>query len=265
MLRSKSSWWHSNAAALACGLLAACGSSGDNGAGSGAQNDASSGSDVEGGANSDDSGVESGADGGCAPQTVDGGLPAFVPPRQPRSACTTSQIAAYYNACWTGNGTGQGCQNFEGDPANSACIDCVISRPGATTYGPIYYLADGTAQPNSSGCIALIDGDTSPTGCAAAYQALAVCQDLACASCPNIVTGGYAQYDACFKKSANSACKSEAQSALCARSTAKYAGCLFFDFQATFRGLAQVFCAASDAGTGNDAQSSQDGSSSGDH
>jgi hypothetical protein len=148
--------------------------------------------------------------------------------------------------------------DFEGDPANSACIKCVVSPAGSTSYGAMYYLADGTAQPNTSGCVALIDGDTSATGCAAAYQALATCQDLACASCPNAATVGYAQYYACFNKSANSACRPGAQSALCAR-TAKYAGCFFFDFQATFRGLAQIFCAAGDAGTGNDAQS-QDGS-----
>jgi hypothetical protein len=103
------------------------------------------------------------SDGGadCSPQRPDAALPAFVPPHEPRSVCTAAQIKAYYDACWVFTGdAGSQCADFVGDPANSPCINCVLTPAAATKYGAIFTYPDGTT-PNTSGCIALVDGDTS--------------------------------------------------------------------------------------------------------
>ncbi len=124
----------------------------------------------------------------CSPQRPDAALPAFVPPHEPRSVCTAAQIKAYYDACWVFTGdAGSHCADFVGNPANSPCIECVLTPAGATKYGATFTYPYGTT-PNTSGCIALVDGDTSPNSCGARYQALGICQKLACQACSSTRT-----------------------------------------------------------------------------
>jgi hypothetical protein len=72
--------WATIAAALAFAPAIGCGGSSEGGA-SNASVDAS---------------IED-----CSPQQVTA-LPACVPPRTPRSACTDTQIQTYYSDCWSG-------------------------------------------------------------------------------------------------------------------------------------------------------------------
>jgi hypothetical protein len=176
----------------------------------------------------------------CSPQR----LPAFVPLTNPARVCTAAQIKAYYDACWVFTGdAGSQCTDFVGDPANSPCIDCVLTPAGATKYGATFTYPDGTT-PNTSGCIALVDGDTSPNGCGATLAS--VCQKRACQAC------SFHTYTDCFFAAPNSPTRGPfAQSASCAIAD-KYFACFFADWQSTVRGLALIFCAASVAG-GSDA------------
>ena len=78
-------------------------------------------------------GTSDGGGAACSPPRPDAALPAFVPPRESRSICTAAQIKAYYDACsvFTGD-AGSQCADFVGDPANSPCMDCVLTPAGAT-------------------------------------------------------------------------------------------------------------------------------------
>jgi hypothetical protein len=183
----------------------------------------------------------------CSPQPVDGGIPAFAPPNQPQAVCTPAQIEAYYNACWAPGSSNATCDPFNGDPANSPCIKCMYVGENAKFYGAVIAYGSGD-QTNVGGCIALVDGDASPSGCGAAYQTYVLCGNQACELCP----AGTA-YDNCQTKADFfGVCQPYAQTAQCAQAS-QYNGCFFTDFESYFRGIGQMFCAAasSDAGIGD--------------
>lgn len=192
-------------------------------------------------------GVSDAVDAACSPQPVSS-LPPFVPPNAPRSVCTSAQILAYYDACWSDTQTAATCSDFEGDPANSPCILCVRTESTAASYGAVVEWPNKHGQANIGGCIALIDGDTSTTGCGAAYEALDACREQAClASCDT--TPNSEGFGACETEAVASVCAPEAQAAQCGTANI-YEGCLFADFEAYFRGLGQLFCAGGfDAGS----------------
>jgi hypothetical protein len=95
---------------------------------------------------------------------------------------------------------------------------------------------------NRAGCIALIDGDSSPTSCAAKLQAFESCSINACLVCPY-------QYVACSAIANTSVCKSFAADAQCANN-AKYSVCNAGSLDMNFKALGRMFCAgAADSGT----------------
>jgi hypothetical protein len=246
-------------ARLVLGSVAACGTQ------SGTPLDASAGATSEevlplvdaptDGLRSNDAGEgDAGGDGdalsNCMP-SGDGAVPPFVPPNQPRSVCTSAQILALYNDCFA-SGASAACDAFYGDPANSPCIRCMLSKPTDPSWGAIVqYATDFTSLPNISGCIALVDQDAGPDGCAAACQALSVCGQNSCANmCPGGGTSaGLAVLDQCALQSQVTICAQYAQAVQCAQQPA-YDGCVFADFESSFRGLGEFFCAhGSDGGT----------------
>jgi hypothetical protein len=173
----------------------------------------------------------------CSAQPVDGGFPPFVPPNQPRSVCTPAQIEAYYDACWAPGWTDATCDPFSGDPANSPCIRCMYGDATAKSWGAVidYH---GDTFTNIAGCIALVDGDSSATGCGAAYQTFQECDDAACNACTTSTT-----YDQCEAVADFGVCQTYAQATMCSQAN-EYDGCFFADFESYFRGIGQFFCAA---------------------
>lgn len=182
----------------------------------------------------------------CSPRPIDGGFSSFTPPNAPRSVCTPAQIAAYYAACWAEGWTDATCDPFNGDPANSPCINCLYSDANAKSWGAVVPF-QGSTLTNIAGCIALQDGNTSSTGCAATYEAFQECEWTMCASCNS------GSFDQCYNMAEFGVCATYAGAALCAQAT-EYRGCFFTDFESYFRGIGQLFCAAQpiDAGNGGD-------------
>lgn len=179
----------------------------------------------------------------CVPQAINSSLPALVPPNAPIAACSTAQIQAYFETC--GTGAGSACSDFAGDPTNSPCIKCMTSLSTASSYGPVILFPNDTTFANVAGCIALVDGNRSATGCAAAVQSQIFCRTAACiAACPGGADpAGLAAYTACVNQAETTVCESETQAATCTQAP-QYAGCIFVDYESEFRGLGAIFCAA---------------------
>jgi len=189
----------------------------------------------------------------CAPVQGDGGVPPFVPPNQPQSTCTTTQIQALYDDCSIG--TAAACDAFYGDPANLPCIRCMISNSTDPSWGAVVRFAStATTQANVAGCIALVDGDAGPDGCGAAYQAFIECRQDSCGVCPSGSTSaGLAAFDLCESQAERTTCMQYAQSGQCAQASV-YGGCLFASFESQFLGVGAFFCAR-----GNDGGDTMDG------
>jgi hypothetical protein len=195
----------------------------------------------------------------CASSTVDGGSGdagffGWEPPSTPTSACTADQLNDYYNDCYGSDASTSSCDSWSS--TNEGCASCLLSNEGeAGTYGPIVQLGDGWVYANVGGCIALVSGDTSPTGCGAAYWAAQSCEDIACASCSQDPD----EYLGCLQVAAGAVCLPYAN-ATCdispdagADAAAIYDTC---ENQTTFQGyvttLGALFCGAADDG-GTDA------------
>lgn len=139
------------------------------------------------------------------------------------------------------------CRSFETDPANALCAQCVYTVAGDPRLGPLVSFTSGSEWTNVGGCIALIDGDTSSTGCGAKNLALSKCLDAACDGCND-----QAWYD-CLSVARQTVCASYEDAAICWRRPA-YAVCIESTFEEQYLKLAAIFCATgSDAGVTNDA------------
>jgi hypothetical protein len=203
---------------------------------------------------------------GCAPSSV-GNVQPFVPPNTRQSACTDTQIATLYQDCWVGSAAA--CNSFYGDPANSACIRCMLSDSTASTWGPIVkFTGEDITLPNTAGCFALVDGDAGPGGCGAATQALQLCGFMSCAgNCPNGSTAaGVAQLGTCTIQAFMTTCAQEYAKANPCGQAPQYGVCLFANFESQFRGLGQFFCAyvadaGADSAAGGDAGADASGAS----
>jgi hypothetical protein len=230
--------------------VAACGSSSN-----GQPSPSSDAGDLLDAEQESDTGSDAGSDairGPCVPTPFDAGTFAFIPPNAPRSSCASSQVLAYYDACFAGSSTTTACDAFTGDAANASCIGCVLTPQSASSYGAIVGLSNNTIRPNIEGCIALTDGNTSASGCGALYQALEVCRYDACAPVCDVSTpAGKQALQQCFSKSIQMLCTSEFVGSMCA-SRNTYSGCFFPDTQSYFLGYAALFCEAgqSDGGPG---------------
>jgi hypothetical protein len=180
----------------------------------------------------------------CSPQEFVPG--AFVPPREPRSACTDSQIQALYAACTSsGGGDVATCNVFKGDPDNSPCVLCMITDVSDDAYGATIAFPDDTYQDNVGGCIALLDPDAGAGSCAAAVENRYFCRHEACqATCPGGSTpSGSEAFQQCESQADLSVCAQYVDAAQCDQAV-QYVPCLFADSQAYFLGLGRIFCEA---------------------
>jgi hypothetical protein len=192
----------------------------------------------------------------CTPMLPDdAGIPPFVPPHPRSNACTPAQLQTMYQACFP-PGSLPACQAFVQDPANTACRHCMISRSTESSWGPLVQFSDGSIFPNRGGCAALVDQDAGPHSCGAQQEAYTVCTVVACAPyCPAANTpSGAAEFGQCVTDAYQGVCGPYAPPAQPCSSSA-YNQCNLGDFQSSFFGLGEFFCAfADDAGADADAR-----------
>jgi hypothetical protein len=118
----------------------------------------------------------------------------------------------------------------------------MISESSGPSWGPIVTYPNDTSQANIGGCVALVDQDSGPSSCAAAFEAYKACRQESCATvCPNGSALGTGSFGNCETLAELTTCAQFTQAALCDQAP-PYAGCVFVDFEADFRGLGNVFC-----------------------
>jgi len=108
----------------------------------------------------------------------------------------------------------------------------------------------GVTYANVAGCIAIETGNTSSTGCGAAYQAAFQCEYLACITqCPVTDQTSFMQFQECTSSAAMSTCQSyvNAECNFAAdggqeAAAAVNANCSAADFQGYYDAMSTVFC-----------------------
>ena len=193
------------------------------------------------GASAGSSGVAGSAPGTCATPSADGYQPMWTPPSAPMiGACTQQQVSREYSVCYGATYNQNACHAFESDPANSTCLSCVFGVLGTPNVGAILVLPGNEWISNRGGCIALLDGDSSATGCGAKAQAATVCAYTACnAACTRPVSDK--DLAACENGTASGACRTNFDNAVCEQ-LPRYASCAHSNFADYFNGFADLFC-----------------------
>ncbi len=150
----------------------------------------------------------------CKPGDITGFAPTWKEPSGLyQNKCSLQQITLLASCVWEDPQRDQGaCAAFFDSPANDACVACGYTPTTEAKLGAIVSNGE-SVQANYPGCIALVTGDLSPTGCGAKIQAKELCLDKACvANCP-VPANDKAAFDA-FKK-----CQDEAAVGVCATYT----------------------------------------------
>ena len=176
------------------------------------------------------------AGGRCTPHLVATWKPRWKPPRTQRGACTERQIDLEYESCDGPRATSSACRSFREDAANEACLACLLSDEDDPSYGPIIE-GGGLWKTNTSGCIALLDGDVSADGCGAKVQAASECYDAACAGCMPAES-----FLACRQRAPETVCRPYYLDSICLWRPA-YASCTEYSTnEEYFRSAARRFC-----------------------
>ncbi len=194
--------------------------------------------------NGSDAEIDAGFDAtGCSPRQVT--VPAFVPPRAPRSACTDTQVQTFFADCFGNTAPAGACDSFKGNPDNSPCFLCMQTDSTDSAWGAVIQFSNNTAEANIGGCIALLDQDASRGSCAVAEQSRELCRHDSCAAnCPNSSTpSGDQVFGQCESQDSMTVCAQYVAAAQCDQSV-RYTPCLFADFQAYVLGLGRIFCEA---------------------
>jgi hypothetical protein len=228
------------------------GSSGVGGGGSGGH----SGSMGSGGAGTADTGTPD--SNSCVPQLPSGWVPTWKPPKTPTpNACTDAQIENRRSPCDDSTTySAVLCNAYMRDPANADCQACMFSTVDESSYGAISLRADGSWRANVEGCIALVSGDLSATGCGAKDQANTQCRDDACTACPN-----YDSFIACRTAAGASVCSSYANNRACVNSP-KFAICTAYATNKEYYvAMSRFFCSTGfpDGGVSDGGVSRNDG------
>jgi hypothetical protein len=188
-------------------------------------------------------GVAGTASGACVAPSAVGYQPMWTPPSNPEAgACTEQQVSQEYSLCEPDSGAYDqtGCRAFNVDPANSTCLGCVFGALGAANAGAVLVMPGGQWLANRAGCIALVDGDSSATGCGANTQAADVCRYSACiAACTPSVSD--TAFSTCERAAESGACIAYFSKAACAQ-LPRYASCDYSDFPAYYTAMADLFC-----------------------
>jgi hypothetical protein len=139
------------------------------------------------------------------------------------------------------------CRAFDVDPANSACLGCLFGALGDPSIGAVLVLPSGQWIANRAGCIALVDGDSSASGCGARAQASDVCEYTAClAACT--LAAPEADFLKCEQAARSGPCSLYFNKAACVQ-LPRYASCAYADFGAYYQAMADLFCVTGSPGS----------------
>lgn len=142
----------------------------------------------------------------CTPTDVNAADLTWTPPRPINpTACSDTQLFGYFSSCLPGSGSS--CSTFEGAQANKACVACINSQITDTAYGPLIAVPNNVVYANVGGCIALVTGDVSSTGCGAKSWEASECEDKACSA--NCAGAQFADYQKCTNAAAQGTCANE--------------------------------------------------------
>ncbi len=178
---------------------------------------------------------------GCVPDLPDAYVSAWVPPSAHQSVCTSTQLTDLYDDCVSPTHTSAMCNAFQSIPANVTCFACVETPLGSSTYGPMIEWHSGSSlEANVGGCMALVDGDATSTGCGAKYEAWDGCRLAACSYCP----GG--TWDSCANPAGSdpSICGKYESAAQTCLNDPKYAPCSQTTFESYLVTYGTMFCSA---------------------
>ncbi len=178
----------------------------------------------------------------CTPGPIGGFSPTWHPPRPKRSVCANTQISDYYASCHSPTSTQSTCSQFQQNPGNLSCSQCLApSNPTDATYGPVL-LFNGYVLVNVAGCVAIAQNETNPSGCAGALQAERQCGEAACgASCPVTDDASLSMLGTCMSEASAGECHSYTTAAdtACGNVTA----CSGSTFATLFGSIARTMCA----------------------
>jgi hypothetical protein len=178
----------------------------------------------------------------CAPKTLSGFTPTWIPPGRQAGACTADQINGYFDACI--NQVGPACDAFKAKTSsNAACAACILPPANAMSAGPITKTA-GVFEQNLGGCIAIVAPDS--VDCAKDIEAREQCDLAACEAACVVANdpGSFSRYQACAAKAETGDCKAFAAKANCISSAGDALDkCVGFpSFEAGVKALATIFC-----------------------
>lgn len=184
----------------------------------------------------------------CAPGPVTGFTASWTPPLPAQAACAPAQIDQFAADCLDPNtATNAKCQAFNTQYAK--CSSCLVTGENAAAYGAAIQRSNGVISLNVGGCLALVTGDASASGCGAKYEASRQCDAYACdPSCP-IPDGddaAFKAYLACLQSASSGVCKSVTQAQCPDPDGGPAAACALSggSFIANFKQLAPIFCAS---------------------
>jgi hypothetical protein len=188
-------------------------------------------------------GVAAAVPGTCVAPSAAGYQPMWRPPNAPMvGACTEEQVSRQYALCEFNSGmySEAACEAFGAQPANFKCLSCMFGAPGAASVGAILDLPGDEWVANQAGCLALVDGDSSATGCGAKRQAAELCVYTACnTACARPVSNEVV--GACDSAAQSDACSAYFSEAACALSP-RYAACDYTSAADYFTAMADLFC-----------------------
>jgi hypothetical protein len=156
---------------------------------------------------SPEAGAESGADAGpsACPHDESFTPPGSFPvPKEYQGECSAADIVSFIQACGD-NGTPTTCAAWQSANGITACGTCVVdpTNAGAALIG-----AGGTLSPNVAACIALTD-PTHGAACAAAMDAVTLCEDLECSVCAPAPPGfPILSFESCVNEVSKGSCGS---------------------------------------------------------